>query len=110
MTPLGHIVSVIAIWSMMLFGLAALMLQMVQSTGAGGTVIEGYSLYGPVGAGQMGVDRALRMTLQTRPFQLLAAVGAGAYAQLSVRAVTAGAGSAKYVVRQMSLRRRDREY
>lgn len=91
-------------------GLAALMLQFVQSTGAGGSVTEAYSLYGPVGAGQVGIDRAARLTLQTRPFVLQGAVGSGGYVQLSVRAVAAGTGAAKFVVRQMALKRRDGGY
>lgn len=92
-------------------GLAALMLQLVQSTAAsGGQSFDNYSMYGPVGTGQLGVDRAVRFTMKTRPFVLLPAVGSGAYTQLSVRAVTAGAGGCKFVVRQMALKRRDAGY
>lgn len=91
-------------------GLAALMLQFAQSTGAGGSVSEGYSLYGPVGAGQIGIDRPARLTMQTRPFVLQPVVGNGPYLQLSLRAVTAGTGGAKFVVRQMALKRRDAAY
>ncbi|MEH3041682.1 MAG: GDSL-type esterase/lipase family protein [Sphingomonas paucimobilis] len=91
-------------------GLAALMLQFAQSTGAGGAVVEGYSLYGPVGSGQSGIDRPVRLTLQMRPFVLQPAVGSGPYLQLSVRAVAGGTGAAKIVVRQMALKRRDAAY
>lgn len=91
--------------------LAALMLQLVQSTAAsGGQSFDNFSMYGPVGTGQLGVDRAVRFTMQTRPYTLLPAVGAGAYVQLSVRAITGGSGGAKFVVRQMALKRRDAGY
>ncbi|WP_430637369.1 hypothetical protein [Sphingomonas hankookensis] len=91
-------------------GLASLFLQFTQNTGTGGQGYDNFCLYGPAAANYVAVDRAMRLTLRTRPHQMRAAVGSGAYAQLSVRALSAGAGSCQFVVRQMALKRRDSDY
>lgn len=91
-------------------GLASLYLQFTQNTGAGGQSYDNFCLYAPAAANYVGVDKAMRLTLRTRPHLIRANVGSGGFAQLSVRALSAGSGSCQFVVRQMALKRRDSDY
>lgn len=91
-------------------GLASLYLQFTQNTGAGGQSLDNFCLYAPAAANYVGVDKAMRLTLRTRPHLIRANAGSGGYAQLSVRALSAGSGSCQFVVRQMALKRRDSDY
>ncbi len=91
-------------------GLAALFLQFTQNTGAGGQGYDTFCLYGPALANYVSIDKPMRLTLRTRPHVMRAAVGSGPYAQLSVRALSGGAGGCQFVVRQMALKRRETEF
>lgn len=77
------------------------------NTGSGGTTMDNMSLYSIGNATNQGPNEPAVLTLATRPFTLPAAVGAGPFAVVGVRAISSASSSTPVSirVRQMALRR-----